>query len=251
MATDLELERLAGVLHILQPRWHAAETRSWLRSEPARILRARPIRDLALVMVACALDDRDNRTPAAVLRPGPWWDVVQRVNDRAEGYLPGPDGNPCPRPGHEHERAGVCRLCRAEDLAGDEHEPARRTLEAAHPAPDGWRDHAAEQLEARRILTRTELAVRALIHAGAHPDRIRQRAAATTVVLIANGLRLEGEPRADVQSIRASGPHLLLGRPLELDDRVVHGVVEVDPLDALPTPDPGSAGVDTREDDHA
>lgn len=247
MATDLELERLAGVLHILQPRWHAAETRSWLRSEPARILRARPIRDLALVMVACALDDRDNRTPAAVLRPGPWWDVVQRVNDRAEGYLPGPDGNPCPRPGHEHERAAVCRLCRAEQLAGDEHEPARRPTTS--PAPDGWRDRAAEQLEARRILTRTDLAVRALLHVGARADRIVQRAAASTLVVVANGCALEGEPRADVASIRAHDLHLLLGRPVEVDDAVVHGVVEVDWLDAPePDSDPGSAGVETRED---
>ena len=178
MATDLELERLAGVLHILQPRWHAAETRSWLRSEPARILRARPLRDLALVMVACALDERDNRTPAAVLRPGPWWDVVERINDRVEGYLPGPDGNPCARPGHEHERAGVCRLCRAEVIAGHEQDPPRRRVEAGRPAPEGWRDRAALQLEARRILTRTDLAVRALLHAGATASRARASSSA-------------------------------------------------------------------------
>ena len=58
MATDLELDRLAAALAILRPTWHPAATRSWLGTEPARTLRARPLADLAVVMVACALDER-------------------------------------------------------------------------------------------------------------------------------------------------------------------------------------------------
>jgi len=134
MATDLELDRLAAALAILRPTWHPAATRSWLATEPARTLRARPLPDLAVVMVACALDDA-NRTPAAVLRPGPWWSVVERVNDRRGSYVPGPDGAPCTRPGHEHERADACRSCAGERLAGtDPGRPARPI-----PAPAGWR----------------------------------------------------------------------------------------------------------------
>lgn len=232
MATDLELDRLAGVLHIMQPRWHAAETRSWLRSEPARVLRARPIRDLAVVMLACALDERDNRTPAAVLRPGPWWDVVQRVNDRAEGYLPGPDGQPCGRPGHEHERAGVCRLCRAEDLAGGI-DPGPRVPVVPNPAPPGWRERTAEALEARRILSRLDLDIAAAARGGTVPSSaFTLRASAVTLALIANGLALEGEPRLDVDDVRAfeaeHGPSLVLHRPCRIDDDVPDRVVEID-----------------------
>ena len=123
MASDVELDRLAAAIAMLRPTWPPASTASWLRTERAATLRARPIADLAVVLVACALDPA-NSTPAAVLRPGPWWAVVERVNDRtARGYLPGPGDHPCRRPGHEHEPADACRACHGERKAADIDEP--------------------------------------------------------------------------------------------------------------------------------
>ncbi len=240
MATDLELDRVAAAVNALRPDWPVASLRTYLRSRHA----GRAYADLAAALVAVAVDPAST-TPARVEQPGPWWQATRAVGPTT--YRPGPDGAPCPRDGHEHEPAATCRACRAELLAGHPLAAAVRGTRA----PDDWRDRAAEQLEARRILTRTDLAVRALLHVGARADRIVQRAAASTLVVVANGCALEGEPRADVESIRAHDPHLLLGRPVEVDDAVVHGVVEVDWLDAqepLPDVDPGSAGVETRED---
>lgn len=238
MATDLELDRVAGAVNALRPDWPVASLRTYLRSRHA----GRAYADVAVALVAVAVDPAST-TPARVEQPGPWWQATRAVGPGT--YRPGPDGAPCSRDGHEHEPAATCRACRAEYLAGDEQlAAATRRMHV----PDGWRDRAAEQLEARRILTRADLAFRALVRAGTAPGRIRQRAAASTLALVQNGCALEGDQRADVDTIRAAHLHLLLGRPVELDDRVVHGVVEVDPLDALPTPDPGAAGVDTRED---
>ena len=152
MATKLELERIAAAVSILHPTWHAAATRSWLATDAARPLTLRPARDVALALIACALDS-DARTPAAVLRPGPWWSVVERVSDQTVGYTPGPGGAPCRRAGHEHERAGSCRACAAERLVGDD--PDIDTSRPV-PAPDGWRPQhlrtlTPEQRRARRL----------------------------------------------------------------------------------------------------
>lgn len=189
MATDVELSRLADMTHALRPDWPARSVRTLLE----RRLRDRAYADLAvaLAVVAC---DPTSETAARLEQPGPWWQATRANRPGSSTYTPGPAGAACRRAGHEHEPADGCRCCRAEQLAGDEHVSTVRRNARTVPVPAGWRDRAAERVEAHRILTRTDLAIRAL--------------------------------------------------------RVPHGVVEVDPLDAVPptTDDPGPAGVETRED---
>lgn len=245
MATDLELDRVAAAVNALRPDWPVASLRTYLRSRHA----SRAYADLAAALVAVAVDPAST-TPARVEQPGPWWQATRAVGPTT--YRPGPDGAPCPRDGHEHEPAATCRACRAELLAGHPLAAAVRGTRA----PDDWRDRAAEQLEARRILTRLELDLSA-VRRGAHlwtnrdhgeGDWITCRAAAATLVVIANGVQLEGEHRVELAHIRAGAPIRVLGYLVHVDDNVPPGVVEVDAPPAPTDSDPGSAGVETRED---
>lgn len=145
MATDVELDRIAAAVGILRPDWHPKSIGTWLRStEAGRAVALRPYPDLAVAFVACALDPRSGK-PARVAEAGPWWHAVARTSERETGWLPGPgDERPCRRPGHEHEIARACRACRAEQLAGDEHDvpapivpaPPRTTALTERTTPD-------------------------------------------------------------------------------------------------------------------
>lgn len=69
--TKLELHRLAGAIATLRPDWPPASLQTFLE----RHFTHRPLRDIAVALVACALDP-DTSTPARVLEPGPWWQMA-------------------------------------------------------------------------------------------------------------------------------------------------------------------------------
>lgn len=119
MLTDNELTRLADMAAALRPDWHARSVRAYLaKSAHAR----RAYADVALALCAVAVDPTAT-TPARLDQPGPWWRIHRAL---AFGEVPevgpGRDRPACHRPGHEHEPAGTCRWCRAEELAGHDHE---------------------------------------------------------------------------------------------------------------------------------
>ena len=127
--TDVEASRIADAIAALRPDWPARSLRHFVAGK----LRGYAFAD-ALVALAVVAADPTSETPARVLEPGPWW-TATRANRTDTTYRPGPDGNPCTVPGHEHERSDRCRLCRAEDLAGTETTAPARTV----PAPADWR----------------------------------------------------------------------------------------------------------------
>lgn len=127
--TDVEASRIADAIAALRPDWPARSLRHFVAAK----LRGHAFAD-ALVALAVVAADPTSETPARVLEPGPWW-TATRANRTDTTYRPGPDGNPCTVPGHEHEPAARCRACRAEQLAGDDHDQAARTV----PAPADWR----------------------------------------------------------------------------------------------------------------
>lgn len=69
--TPLELHRLAGAIATLRPDWPAASLQTFI----ARHFEHRPLRDIALALVAVALDPATT-TPARALNAGPWWQTA-------------------------------------------------------------------------------------------------------------------------------------------------------------------------------
>jgi hypothetical protein len=114
MATDAELTRLADAASGLRPDWPARSVRAYL----ARHHPSRSFADLAIALAVAAGDPRC-QTPAVLDRPGAWWAATRFAVGAASTQSPGPDGDPCGRPGHEHEPAASCRACAAERLADD------------------------------------------------------------------------------------------------------------------------------------
>lgn len=120
MATQVELERIAGAVAKLRPEWSARAVRTYLEAKHAD--RAYADLAVALVVVAC---DPTSQTPARLDTHGPWW-LATRVNvgQTTPDVGPGRGIPACTRPGHEHEAAHACRCCRAEAIAvDDEPEP--------------------------------------------------------------------------------------------------------------------------------
>lgn len=143
--TDLEASRIADAVAALRPDWPARSVRTLVAGR----LRDRAYADVAVALTVVACDPAST-TPARVLEVGPWWTATTANRPGAATYRPGPEGDPCPRPGHEHERASSCRACRAEALAVD--------LDPPDPAPEAVPDlldslHAAVR---RARATRTE-----------------------------------------------------------------------------------------------
>jgi hypothetical protein len=136
MATDAELQRVAGAANKLRPEWPAKSVLTILRNHHADRVYA----DLAVAVAALAADP-ETETPARLGEPGHWWLATRHNAGRSTvpAVGPGRGKRRCDRAGHEHEAAAACRLCRAEIAAGDEPEPAR-------PATDGpptdWRNRA-------------------------------------------------------------------------------------------------------------
>lgn len=130
MATDNELTRLAGMCAALRPDWNPRSIRAYLAAKH----RDRAFTDLAVALAVLATDP-ETTTPGRLDEHGPWWIATRAL---MTGGVPevGPGDAPrCNRPGHEHEAAAACRLCRAEQLT--ETPPERP---APHvPPPSGWR----------------------------------------------------------------------------------------------------------------
>jgi len=136
MLTDLELTRIADMASALRPDWNPRSVRAYLAGS---VHRRRAYADVVLAMAAVAIDPRA-KTPARLDQHGPWWTI-----HRALTFGETPDVGPgrdtaCHRPGHEHEPARACRWCRAEELAGHEHEnPAPLVSAAGHVIPERMR----------------------------------------------------------------------------------------------------------------
>lgn len=118
--TPIELHRLAGAVTCLRPDWPPASIQTFLQ----RHLAHRPLRDIAVALVTCALDPQTD-TPARVLEPGPWWKTA------AAQDIPRPR-NTCP----DHPLARLrtdnttgettCADCHADRQAVTEPQPLRR-----------------------------------------------------------------------------------------------------------------------------
>lgn len=135
MASDAELQRIAGAANKLRPEWSAKSVLTILRTHHPD----RSFADLAVAVAVLAVDPA-TQTPARLSEHGPWW-VATRLNvGRSEtpNVGPGRGARRCDRAGHDHEAADACRLCRAEQLAGEEPEAAARP---ATPPP-AWRPQA-------------------------------------------------------------------------------------------------------------
>lgn len=132
MATDNELTRLAGMASSLRPDWEPRAVRAVL----ARRHRDRAYADLA-VALAVICTDPATATPGRLDEHGPWWTATRAL---VTGFGTTPDvgpgrEQPCNRPGHEHEPAPTCRLCRAEAITGT---PPSQPAPPVTP-PAGWR----------------------------------------------------------------------------------------------------------------
>lgn len=129
MPSDSELDRLAGMANALRPDWPVRSVRSLLARDHA----ARGYADLAVALAVIATDPA-TLTPARLAESGPWWHATIRATTVAH-VGPGRGTDRCRQPGHEHESAHACRLCRAEQLTET---PATQPAPPI-PAPAGWR----------------------------------------------------------------------------------------------------------------
>ena len=124
--TETETSRIADAIAAIRPDWPARSLRAFVANK----LRDRTYADALVALVVVAADPTTD-TPARVLEHGPWW-TATRTNHTTTTFTPGPGRSAaCQRPGHEHEQANACRACRAEALAGHEHEQPPPAL----PAP--------------------------------------------------------------------------------------------------------------------
>lgn len=120
MLTDNQLTRLADAAAALRPDWQARSVRAYLASK----FRDRTFQDVATALAVVATDPGTD-TPARLELQGPWWTATRALSGwRGASTDPGPGrgASGCPRPGHNYEPANACRWCRAEELAGDDHE---------------------------------------------------------------------------------------------------------------------------------
>jgi hypothetical protein len=116
MATEVQIERLAGAISKLRPEWSARSLKTYIEAKHAD----RAFADLAVALTMVAVDPAST-TPARIEGHGPWW-LATRLNvGNSETQTPGPGREPaCERVGHEHELARNCRACAAERLAETE-----------------------------------------------------------------------------------------------------------------------------------
>jgi hypothetical protein len=70
MGTKLEHARLAAAANLLRPDWPTASLQTMLDRDHA----PRPIADLAVALVAVAMDPT-SKTPARLAEHGPWWNL--------------------------------------------------------------------------------------------------------------------------------------------------------------------------------
>lgn len=110
MPTQPETKRIAAAVNMLRPDWPIASIVTTIqRGQPTR-----PYADLALALVAVALDPAST-TPGRVNQAGPWWNTIQAVaGPRPLDGTIDRDEPRCAQPGHEHELARNCRACRSE-----------------------------------------------------------------------------------------------------------------------------------------
>lgn len=114
--TEVEASRIADAIAAARPDWPARSLRAFVASR----LRDRAFADV-LVALAVVAADPASETPARVLEPGPWWTATRANRPTDATFTPGPGSDPrCRQPGHDHERAALCRLCAAERLAATE-----------------------------------------------------------------------------------------------------------------------------------
>jgi hypothetical protein len=148
--TDTEVSRLADSVTGLRPDWPGRSVRAFIAAH----LRDRTFADVAVALAVVAADPA-SETPARVLEPGPWW-LATRANRPTDAtFVPGPGDDPaCRRPGHEHERQASCRLCRAEQLAGDVDAPTFGTAPEPRPC-SGCTRTSRFLLDGRCITCRT------------------------------------------------------------------------------------------------
>lgn len=132
MATNNEIQRLAGMANALRPDWPARSVASILQRDHG----ARAYQDLAIALAYVATDPA-TKTPARLAEAGPWWLATSSTPTVPEV---GPGRAPrCTRDGHEHERASSCRLCASERLA---------------PTPSVYRDDEPATASDRRPMPR-------------------------------------------------------------------------------------------------
>ncbi len=113
MATEVQIERLAGAISKLRPEWSARSLKTYLEAKHAD----RAFADLAVALTMIAVDPTST-TPARIEGHGPWWLATRFNAGNSETQTPGPGREPaCERVGHEHELARNCRACAAERLA--------------------------------------------------------------------------------------------------------------------------------------
>lgn len=105
MISDVQLERIAGAVSVLRPDWPAGSVKRFVLGHVH--LMARPAQDLAVALVAVAMDPA-TLTPARVLEPG-WWTRVLRP--AAGDVVPVVRAPECPR--HPGSSAGACDVCAA------------------------------------------------------------------------------------------------------------------------------------------
>src|SRR4051812_6426082 len=145
--TDNDLSRLADMAHALRPQWDPRSVRAWLASN----LRNRAAGDVAVALAVVAMRS-EIKTPAVMASSGPWWGApAPRVGGLSPRVGPEPGEPRCRKPGHEHESARSCRLCRAESLdAGTS--PASERAFAPDDAEATKPIHAVLRATAREVL---------------------------------------------------------------------------------------------------
>lgn len=133
---DRQLTRLADAAHALRPDWPARSVRAYLAGKH----RDKAFADVAVALAVVATDPATT-TPARLDEHGPWWTATRALMLGATPDVgPGRGVEACAYTGHEHEPARGCRLCRAEQLAGEHHDrPAVPTGADPVPAPADWR----------------------------------------------------------------------------------------------------------------
>lgn len=130
MATEVQIERLAGAISKLRPEWSARSLKTYIEAKHAD----RAFADLAVALVMVAVDPAST-TPARIEAHGPWWLATRFNVGNSETQTPGPGAEPaCERVGHEHEVARNCRACAAERLADTDADTA--PAKAAPAPPD-------------------------------------------------------------------------------------------------------------------
>jgi hypothetical protein len=131
MATPTELARVAAQANALRPDWPTRSVLTYLEREHA----TRAYRDLAVAMAYIAADPK-TQTPKRLSEAGPWWKATGEVGGTA---VPSSTQPRCAEPGHEHELAVNCAICRSDHLASMAPDGTNTLV----PAPDQAARNAA------------------------------------------------------------------------------------------------------------